>query len=402
MFRLIVLVGLALVGAGFSVEPAEAAKATKTAKGEKWVKLASREIVLSLEKDKFDLSKAEGSYKALRFETKKSGIELKRYSVQFAGAGPAEESKPAKLSKNAKSKPIEFGDERFLDSAEVGFAPDKDPKRTVTLEAWGLQSSAGKTATRPVDPKVANARTEVPPGTVTAGGDVLFGAQDVGFGRDRDQIKVGGEIGKFDKVRLRVIENDIFINSIKVLYLDGTEDSFAIDQEVKQSSRTDWIKIKGDRFIKSIELVYRSKPSFKGQARVEVFGEYAAGWLGPNGEGRKYNEGWVLLGSQTAGFIGFDNDIMSVGQNEGGFKRLRVAVKDRAITLNEIKVFYVNGKDEVFTIKSAVAGGTTYGPLELKNGREPIKEIRGTYRSRFIDGSALGKGNAIVEVWAQH
>lgn len=98
-----------------------------------------------------------------------------------------------------------------------------------------------------------------------------------------------------------------------------------------KNSRTNWIDLKGDRFIKEIQLVYRSEPSFRGQARIEVFGKYAPGWLGPQGEGRKYNQGWVLLGAQTAGFVGFDKDVIPVGANEGGFKRIRVTVRDRAI-----------------------------------------------------------------------
>lgn len=395
MLRRLMLALIAIAASSGAAGFAEA----KPDKGDKWVKLDSREIVLSLDKDRFELAKAQGSFKAIRLEAKRNGIELTRVAITYAG-GVQNEQRTIKLKKGERTKEIQLGgQERFLDAVDLAFTPDKSAKGSTTLEIWGLQSAAGLSAVRP---EIANAPTKGPPGTVTAGGDVLFGAQDVGFGRDRDQITVGGEIGKFDRIRLRILENDVFISALKVVYLDGTSTDVAIDEEVKQNARTKWFDIKGDRFIKSIEMIYRSKPSFKGQARVEVFGEYANGWLGPKGEGRKYNQGWVLLGSQTAGFIGFDNDIMSVGKNEGGFKRIRVTVKDRAITLSEIRVVYANGADETFQIKSAVASGATYGPLDLKKGSGPIKEIRGVYRSRFLDQTALGKGNAIVEIWGQH
>ena len=169
-----------------------------------------------------------------------------------------------------------------------------------------------------------------------------------------------------------------------------------------KNSRTNWIDLKGDRFIKEIQLVYRSKPSFRGQARIEVFGKYAPGWLGPQGEGRKYNQGWVLLGAQTAGFVGFDKDVIPVGANEGGFKRIRVTVRDRAITLNEVKVIYTDGTDETIPVRTRVDAGGSYGPIDLKGRRAAIDRIEAKYRSRFFDSSARGKGSAIVEVWGQH
>ena len=76
------------------------------------------------------------------------------------------------------------------------------------------------------------------------------------------------------------------------------------------------------------------------EARVEVFGEYADGWLGPNGEGNKYNNGWVLLGTDTAGSIGFDKVKIPVGKNEGGFKQIKVSVKDRDVTMTNLAVVY--------------------------------------------------------------
>jgi hypothetical protein len=256
----------------------------------------------------------------------------------------------------------------------------------------------------PVDTRpISDEPSTAVPGRATAGGDVLFGAQYVGFGVDRDVIRVGNEIGKFDRIRLRVLDNDIYINEMKVIYANGETDTLAVNANVPKNSRTNWIDLKGDRFIKEIQLVYRSKPSFRGQARVEVFGHYAPGWLGPQGEGRKYNQGWVLLGAQTAGFVGFDKDVIPVGANEGGFKKIRVTVKDRAITLNEVRVIYTDGTDETIPVRTRVDAGGTYGPIDLKGQRRTaIDRIEAKYRSRFFDSSAKGKGSAIVEVWGQH
>lgn len=232
------------------------------------------------------------------------------------------------------------------------------------------------------------------------GEDVMFGHQDVGFGIDRDVVRVGSDVGKFDRIRLRVLDNDIYIVSLSVTYVDGGTETLDVGAEVAAGSRSDWLDIDGDRFIKDLVLVYRSKPNFNGQARVEVLGEYAAGWLGPGGEGRRYNNGWVLLGSQTAGIFGYDKDVIEVGKNEGGFSQLRVTVKDKSITLREIRVKYYSGKDDVFRMRDRVDPGRTAGPFTLSAGRAAIKAIEARYRSRLF--FAKGKGRAVVEIWGKH
>ena len=126
------------------------------------------------------------------------------------------------------------------------------------------------------------------------------------------------------------------------------------------------------------------------------------GWLGPNGEGRKYNQGWVLLGAQTAGFVGFDKDVIPVGKNEGGFKRIRVTVRDRAITLNEVRVIYGSGQEDIIPVKARVDAGSTYGPIDLKGGTRIIQRDRGALPQPVDRRQAKGKGRAVVEVWGQH
>lgn len=233
-------------------------------------------------------------------------------------------------------------------------------------------------------------------------GEVLFGVQDVGFLVDRDIIRVGPEIGKFDRVRLRVLKNDIFITDLKAVYDNGETDTLLTDTKINAGRKTEWIPLKHKGFIKEIQMVYRSRPDFKGQARVEVFGEYAAGWLGPNGEGKQYNNGWVLLGTDTAGSVGFDKVKIPVGRNEGGFKRLRVSVKDRDITMTNLAVVYDDGeKDELETNRIKVAADEAFGPVELKKDAT-IKEILATWRSRALATSKRERTYATVQVWGHH
>jgi hypothetical protein len=231
----------------------------------------------------------------------------------------------------------------------------------------------------------------------------LFGVQNVGFIRDRDVIRVGANLGQFDRVQLRVLENDVFINELDVVYVDGTSQKLVVNSDVKQNTRTRWLDITGTKFIKEINMNYRSRPNIRGQARIEVYGQIAEGWLGPNGRGRQFNEGWVLLGAQTAGrFLRAEIDRIDVGRNEGLFKRIRVTVKDRALVFDELRVVYGNGEEEVIPVKTTVAANSTFGPVDLKGGNRVIKELRARYRSAIVDAKAVGRGAAVVEIWAQH
>jgi hypothetical protein len=240
------------------------------------------------------------------------------------------------------------------------------------------------------------------PGKASSNGEVLFGVQDVGFLVDRDIIRVGKEVGKFDRIRLRVLKNDIYVTDLKAVYENGDTESLLTDTKIESGRKTDWIDLKHKDFIKEIQLVYRSKPDFKGEARVEVFGEYADGWLGPNGEGNKYNNGWVLLGTDTAGSIGFDKVKIPVGKNEGGFKQIKVAVKDRDVTMTDLAVVYDDGsKDQLEGDRTKIEADKAFGPVDLKKDG-PIKEVQATWRSRAFATSKRDRAYATVEVWGHH
>jgi hypothetical protein len=401
MFRRLFLAGLAVAATG-TVTVAQA--------GGKWVLISTREVDYGRDVDTIDLARAKGTFTALRFNVKRGAIRVSNIDINYGTGDVSGGTHDIVVGPGERSRPIEInGEDRAIESITVAYNSNPALKHKAQVEIFALKGrgyarhahagpATGQVATTPTGAIPA----KVPPGGRLPGGEVLFGAQAVGFGIDRDVIRVGAEIGKFDRVRFRVLENDIFINEMKVIYSDGEPDVLAVDAEVKQNTKTRWFDLGGDRFIREIQFTYRSRPNFRGQARIEVYGDYADNWLGPHGEGRRYNQGWVLLGAQPAGFVGFDNDLIPVGRNEGGFRKIRVAVKDRDITLNELRVIYGNGKEDVLPIKSKVEAGSSYGPLDLQGGTRTIKEIRAKYRSRFFDKDAIGKGAAIVEVWGQH
>jgi hypothetical protein len=236
--------------------------------------------------------------------------------------------------------------------------------------------------------------------------DVLFGHQDLELGIDRQVISVPSDLGRFDRIRLKVIGHDIHVVSLRAAFADGSHQDIPVDADIKSGSLSDWLAVDDAKFMREIQLTYRAQPGAHELTRIEVTGEYPKGWLTATGEGRNYHGGWVLLGAQTAGFAGFDRDTIRVGENEGGFARLRIEAVDRAITLKEIRVKFADGADEVFAMHERIDPGKPFGPLEFRSGRAPIKSVEAVYRSRFDMGKGLKKAfdgrAAVVQIWGQH
>lgn len=102
----------------------------------------------------------------------------------------------------------------------------------------------------------------------------FLGSKKVGFLVDKDIIDVGRKDGDFSKIKLLVKGNDVEFMDVDVVYGNGQKDDIRVRNRIRAGGETRAIDLKGgDRFIKRVEFVYKSKPSFKGQATVELWGK---------------------------------------------------------------------------------------------------------------------------------
>ncbi|MDX2157036.1 MAG: hypothetical protein SFW09_11065 [Hyphomicrobiaceae bacterium] len=101
----------------------------------------------------------------------------------------------------------------------------------------------------------------------------LLGTQKVGFAVDRDVVRVGRQDGRFRAIKLRVRDNDLELRDLKVVYGNGTTEDFVVRRSIRRGGETRTIDLGGStRFVREVQLTYRSRPSFRGQASVEVWG----------------------------------------------------------------------------------------------------------------------------------
>ena len=82
--------------------------------------------------------------------------------------------------------------------------------------------------------------------------------------------------GTFDRLQLRVSENDIFMNEMTINFSAGEPRKVPLRFLIRAGSKSRETLVPGilgrGRLIRSIELKYRTVPNFKGWAVVEVWG----------------------------------------------------------------------------------------------------------------------------------
>jgi hypothetical protein len=86
-------------------------------------------------------------------------------------------------------------------------------------------------------------------------------------------VPVGRSEGRFRAVKIRVRNAPIYMNDLKVIYANGAPDDLQLRANIRAGGESRAIDLRGrDRAIREVQLVYRSKPTFKGLATVEVWG----------------------------------------------------------------------------------------------------------------------------------
>lgn len=106
------------------------------------------------------------------------------------------------------------------------------------------------------------------------GGWEQLGCRQVSFiGKDRDTISVGRREGRFKAIRLSASGNDVEMLDLRVIYANGEPDDIPVRSNIRAGSQTRPLDLRGrERAIQRIEMVYRSRPSFRGLATVCVDG----------------------------------------------------------------------------------------------------------------------------------
>jgi hypothetical protein len=216
----------------------------------------------------------------------------------------------------------------------------------------------------------------------------LLGEQSVGFRVDRDIIRINQSEDWYRTRRYRSLHfvaqgNEVHMMSIRLVYLNGFGEDFRIDRLIRDGGDLA-LDLRGERsFIRQIEMTYRSRPGFGGQAVIKVYGEPSRrGPPGPPpvaaGEGRG---GWIELGCQQVSLFGKDRDSVRVGRREGRFKAIRLHARGADVELINVKVIYANGQPDDLPTRHFLRQGGHTPPMDLKGWERSIDRVDMQYRT---------------------
>jgi len=224
----------------------------------------------------------------------------------------------------------------------------------------------------------------------------LLGTQTVDFGTDRDVVRVGREDGRFTALRFRARNQDVHFIDVKVTYGNGETEHLRVDRVVRAETDSGSIDLRGDaRFIKDIEMTYRSRPDRRGgHAVVEVFGRHARdGRGGPVADHDRGRGTWEMLGERAVEFK-TDRDVIPVGRREGRFTKIRLKVLRHDIDLLSLRVVYANGQEDEYRIDRRVRNEEEGVTFDLRGERRSIDRVIVVARTRLNLG-----GQAKIQIW---
>lgn len=373
-----------------------------TAEAQRWVRLAQHAIDNAAKDEVIDLGDAAGSYVGFQLRARRGRIAIEQIVMRFDDDTKHESPAPFRLRSGERTRVFGREDrERFPDSLHVIYQENARNGRRAMLEVWGLQTNEGKQAVRsekrmPVPPPPAQVAQQ----ELEGGSSILIAAKTSGREVDSETLAIADNIGKFTRLALATRSSAAAVEQLTVAFADGSKKEFAVKGTLQPNTSTPWFEIDDSKFIDEVRIKLREKTSLTVPARFELYGKPTESWLKSGGDGAQFNEGWVLVGAQTAGYVGFDNDVIALANYGDGFSELRVTVNGRAITLNQLRIVYENGEEDIVPVRARIDAGDTYGPIKLRSG-EKVREVQARYRSRVIEASNQDKNTALVQVWAK-
>jgi hypothetical protein len=220
-----------------------------------WELLGEKRVDRRGDRDIIKVGRREGRFRKIALEVKDNDVEIKDLKVFFLRGPPQDVKVRERIPEGGRTRPIDLiGGDRVIDRIELVYRTRGRGERA-TVAVYGLQDDDRGPPRR--------ARWEE------------LGCQKVGFGADKDTIKVGRREGRFDAIRLQVKRSDVLILSLRVVYGRGAPDDFNVQARIRAGEVTRPFDLRGERrAIDRIDLVYTSIPSFKGAATLCAEGRH--------------------------------------------------------------------------------------------------------------------------------
>lgn len=331
--------------------------------------LVDRDVINVNQSDEWHRNRA---FKALHFQVERNDVHFESVRLIYVN-GYAESITVDRLVRAGEEVPIDLRGERsFISRIEMAYRSRPNFRDQAVVRVMAEPARRG--ASPPPLPPVAREGSDWQP----------LGEQSVGFEGERDVIRIGRREGRFSRLRLEVRGNDVFVNSIRVRYGNGTHEDITLREEIRAGGRSRPIDLSGDRrVIDEIELNYRARPGFRGRATVAVLGDrasHAAPESSPPVPRADYSYPPDILsrfnnfGRRTLE-PGEERVVFNVGSEREPQQTILLLAHDRPIEVRRIEVTYGNGQRQEFEINERLDPGTGTPPLDLEGSARKITRV---------------------------
>lgn len=226
-----------------------------------WVKLGEQTVNGRVDRDRINISRADGRFTKLTIVVEDSDLELLDFDVTFSNGDKWNPRLKHYFRENERTRVIDLpGNERYLKAIDLKYRNLPGGGRA-KVEVWGYNVAGGA----PVKPAVWRFDNT---------GWQLLGERTVDYGRraDRDRIPVSRYKGKFAKLAVVVLDSDLELLDFSVAFARGPEWRPALKHLFKEGERSRVIDFPGDdRVLKYIDMKYKNLPG-GGRAKVQVWG----------------------------------------------------------------------------------------------------------------------------------
>jgi hypothetical protein len=240
----------------------EPARPARPSPDSSWLLLGQKTVGFGVDRDVIDIGQSEEWFRTRRFHTlhfvaERNDVHMMSIRLVYLN-GYTEDIRVDTLIRAGNQLPVDLRGERsFLRRIEMTYRARPSFRGQAVVSVYGEPSRPGRPE----------------PGPVAGPALELLGRKSVGFIRDRDVIHVGRSEGTFRQLVVRVLNNDIDMIDLTVVYANGEVDRIPVQRKIRRNEQTDPLDLRGRRrAIERIELVYRSNPSLRGEAIVEVYG----------------------------------------------------------------------------------------------------------------------------------
>ena len=239
---------------------------------EQWVTLGCKRVGFAVDRDVVPVGKRDGRFRAIRLRAEGNNVFMMDLKVVYGSGNADDLPVRAEIRAGHSSGKLDLrGQDRAIDRVEMIYRSQPNFRGQANICVEGLAvvaAAAPPVVVAPAPPVVVVAP---PP---SGGPWVRLGCQSVGFNVDRDVVRVGKRDGRFRAIRLAVGGNEVFIFDLKVVYGSGNADDLPVKAAIRAGGTSGKLDLKGGaRNIDRVEMVYRSRPDFRGKAEVCVDGE---------------------------------------------------------------------------------------------------------------------------------